>query len=361
MNTAYPHLLSPVQLGAMDLANRVIMAPLTRCRAEAEHMPTELMAEYYAQRASSGLIIAEATMAMPGCSAFWKEPGIYSEAQILAWKQVTDAVHAKGGKIVLQVWHGGRACHPALNNGKTPVAPSAIAIESEVHPPEGKLPYTVPDALTLDAIADIVAGFKQAAINAQLAGFDGVEVHGANGYLLDQFLRDGSNKRTDSYGGSIENRAKLLLEVLAATIAVWGSERVGLRISPTNSYNSMQDSNPIALTQWLCQKLNEYNLAYLHVMRGDFFGIQKDSILDTAIEYYQGNLIGNMGYDASEAETAIANKSLAAVAFGVAFIANPDLVARFQTGAALNEADANTFYTEGKAGYTDYPFLASDQ
>lgn len=357
METRYPHLFTPVKLGALALPNRILMAPLTRGRTEVDHIPTALMAEYYAQRASGGLIIAEATMAMEGCSAFWKEPGIYSDAQIEGWKTVTDAVHAKGGRIVLQIWHGGRACHPVLNNGKVPVSASAIAIEDEVHTPEGKLPYTEPRALSLEEIPEIIQGFKQAAINAKQAGFDGVEVHGANGYLLDQFLRDGSNQRTDNYGGSLENRARLLLEVLSAVGDVWGNDRVGLRISPVNSFNSMIDSDPVALTKWLCEKLNDYHLAYLHVMRSDFFGVQKDDVLSAAEQAYQGNLIGNMGYDAAEAEAEIAKGALAAVAFGVSYLANPDLPERIKAGAELNQPDPDTFYTSGAKGYTDYPFM----
>ncbi|HAP52244.1 MAG TPA: alkene reductase, partial [Marinobacter adhaerens] len=217
MNT----LFTPLKMGASELANRVFMAPLTRVRADADHVPTDMMVEYYAQRASAGLIIAEATMAIEGNSAFWREPGIYSEAQVEGWKKVSDAVHAKGGKIYLQIWHGGRACHPVLNNGKDPVAPSAIAITSdEVHTPEGKKSYTVPRALADNEIPAIIDGFRTAAENAKRAGFDGVEVHGANGYLLDQFLRDGSNHREGPYGGPIENRARLLLEVIEAVSGV---------------------------------------------------------------------------------------------------------------------------------------------
>lgn len=357
MQPHYPHLFTPTNLGAIELPNRVIMAPLTRARSGEDHIPTDLMVEHYAQRASGGLIIAEATMAMEGCSAFWKEPGIYSDAQIAAWKKVTDAVHAKGGRIVLQIWHGGRACHPALNQGKTPVAPSAIAIKDEVHTPEGKLPYTVPHALTLDEIPTIVEGFKQAALNAKVAGFDGVEVHGANGYLLDQFLRDGSNKRTDQYGGCLENRARLLFEVLTAVCEVWGSDRVGLRLSLVNSYNSQIDSDPIALAKWLSEKLNAFNLAFLHIMRSDFFGIQKEDVLASTVQHYQGNIIGNMGYDAAEAEAAIAKGELKAVAFGVSYLANPDLPERLKAGAKLNTPNPDTFYTEGPEGYNDYPFM----
>jgi N-ethylmaleimide reductase len=236
---------SPLKVGALTAPNRIFMAPLTRCRADAEHVPNALMAEYYAQRASAGLIIAEATMAIGGNSAFWMEPGIHSAAQVTGWKLTTDAVHAASGRIFLQIWHGGRACHPLLNDGAQPVAPSPIAItDDEVNTPEGKKPYVVPHELRDDELPAIVAGFRKAAENAKAAGFDGVEVHGANGYLLDQFLRDGSNKRAGPYGGSVENRARLMFEVIEAASSVWGSDRVGLRLSPLNSYNSMIDSAP---------------------------------------------------------------------------------------------------------------------
>jgi N-ethylmaleimide reductase len=354
-------LFRPLPLGKVELSNRIWMAPLTRCRAGLEHLPNALMAEYYSQRASAGLIIAEATMAMEGNSAFWQEPGIYSQAQVDGWRLVTDAVHAKGGKIFLQIWHGGRACHPALNAGAQPVAPSAIAIDDEVHTPEGKLPYTEPRALRDDELPGIIAGFKQAAINAKAAGFDGVEVHGANGYLLDQFLRDGSNKRSGAYGGPIENRARLLLDVIAAVCEVWESSQVGLRLSPLNSYNSMIDSDPVALVSWLAKRLNDFNLAYLHMMRGDFFGAQQGDVLTPAREHYQGVLVGNMGYSADEAADAIAAGKLDAVAFGAPFLANPDLPARIKAGAELNKPDSATFYTADAKGYTDYPFMPAEE
>lgn len=352
-------LFSPLQVGALTLPNRILMAPLTRCRAEADHVPGPLMAEYYAQRASAGLIIAEATMAMEGNSAFWMEPGIYNEAQIAGWKLVTDAVHAKGGLIVLQIWHGGRACHPLLNGGAQPVAPSAIPIiGDEVHTPEGKKPYVTPRELRDDELPGIVAGFKKAAENAKAAGFDGVEVHGANGYLLDEFLRDGSNKRTGPYGGPIENRARLMLEVIEAAVSVWGADRVGLRISPLNSYNSMIDSAPAGLTTWLATKLNDYSLAYLHMMRADFFQVQTGDVMSAARQAFKGVIIGNMGYTADEAEAAIADGKLDAVAFGTSFLANPDLPARIAAKAELNVPNAAKFYSPGPEGYTDYPTMA---
>ena len=349
-------LFSPLKLGATTVPNRFFMAPLTRCRAGAEHVPNALMAEYYAQRASAGLVIAEATMAMEGNSAFWMEPGIYSPAHADGWKLVTDAVHAAGGRIFLQIWHGGRACHPLLNRGVQPVGASAVAIAGdEVHTPEGKQPYVVPRVLRDDEIPAIVAGFRRAAQYAEAAGFDGVEVHGANGYLLDQFLRNGTNTRDGDYGGSLENRARLMFEVIEAVSQVWGGERVGLRISPLNSYNDMIDSDPIGLTTWLAGRLNDFGLAYLHLMRGDFFQKQGGDVVTPVRANFKGVLIGNMGYSPDEAEQAIAAGKLDAVAFGSAFLANPDLPARIKAGAPLTPANPATFYSPGPVGYTDYP------
>lgn len=351
-------LFSPLQVGDLTADNRIFLAPLTRCRAVGDHVPTALMAEYYAQRASGGLLIAEATMAIAGNSSFWTEPGIYSEEQVAGWKLVTDAVHKAGGKIFLQLWHGGRACHPLLNGGVQPVAPSALAILNDtVRTPEGKQPYVVPHELRTDEIPGIIAGFRKAAENALAAGFDGVEVHGANGYLLDEFLRDGSNKRTDQYGGSVENRTRLLIEVIEAVSTVFGSKRVGVRISTLNSYNNMIDSDPIGLSTWLAQRLNALDLAYLHVMRGDFFGQQQGDLLTPIRAAYKGVLIANMGYTAAEATQAIAEGKVDAVAFGSSFLANPDLPARIKAGAPLNQPNPATFYTPGPEGYTDYPTL----
>lgn len=334
------------------------MAPLTRARAYDDHIPTPLMAEYYAQRAGAGLIIAEATMVMEGNSSFVTEPGIYSEAHAGGWKRVTDAVHNKGGMIALQLWHGGRACHPVLNGGIYPVAPSAIAITNDqIHTPEEKLDYVVPRPLEDAEIPAIIDGYERASEFAKEAGFDGVEIHGANGYLLDEFLRDGANRRTGPYGGSIENRARLMFEVIEAAAGVWGIEKVGLRISPLNSYNSMIDSDPLALSEYVATRANEMNLGYLHVMRGDFLGQQKGDILPVIRKNYSGPLVANMGYSAEEANRAIAAGNLDAVAFGVACLANPDLPVRFREDAALNEPDPATFYSPGPKGYTDYPFL----
>lgn len=350
-------LFSSLQAGALTLPNRLLMAPLTRTRADAGHLPNALMAEYYAQRASAGLIITECTMIAPGTSAFNAEPGIYSAEQIEAWQQVTAAVHAKGGRIFLQIWHAGRAAHPAMNEGAENVSASAIAIEGEVHTPQGKLPNAVPRALRIDEIPALVEAYAQAARNAIAAGFDGVEVHGANGYLIDQFLRDGANQRTDAYGGSLQKRARFLFEVLEAVTAAIGSERVGLRLSPLNSYNSMVDSDPVGLITYLAGQLGRFKLAYLHLMRADFFQAQSGDVLTPARAHYKGLLIGNMGYGLEESQQALAAGKLDAVAFGTGFLANPDLPARFKAGAALNAPDASTFYTPGAKGYTDYPAL----
>jgi N-ethylmaleimide reductase len=349
-------LFTPLALGPLELPNRVLMAPLTRSRAEEGHIPGPLMAEYYGQRASAGLIIAEATMAMEGHSAFISEPGIHSAAQVEGWKLSTEAVHAKGGRIVLQIWHGGRACHPLLNGGRQPVAPSPIAITGdEIQTPEGKKPYVVPRELTDEELPGIVEGFRLAARHAIAAGFDGVEVHGANGYLLDEFLRDGSNRRSGPYGGPIANRARLLLEVIEAVRGE--TELVGLRISPLNSYNAMVDSDPLALSNWLADRLNDTGLTYLHVMRGDFFLQQQGDVLTPVRERFKGVMIANMGYTAAEANAAIGSGALDAVAFGTAFLANPDLPERLRRGAPLNAPDPSSFYSPGPAGYTDYPFL----
>ena len=350
-------LLSPLQVGALNLPNRMLMAPLTRTRADAGHMPNALMAEYYAQRASAGLIVTECTMVLPGTSAFGADPGIYSQAQMEAWKQTTAAVHAKGGRIFMQIWHAGRAAHPGLNDGAETVSSSALAVEGETHTPEGKKPNVLPRELRVDEIPAIVQAYADAAKRAREAGFDGVEVHGANGYLIDQFLRDGANKRQDAYGGSLENRARFLFEVLEAVCAAIGSDRVGLSLSPLNSYNSMVDSDPLGWTAYLAEQLGRFKLAYLHLMRADFFGVQKADVMTVAREKYQGVLIGNMGYSAEEAEQAIAEGKLDAVAFGTGFLANPDLPERVKRGAPWNKPDQATFYTPGAKGYTDYPTL----
>jgi len=352
------HLFQPLRLGALTLPNRICMAPRTRCRADRDHVPTPLMAEHYAQRASAGLIIAEATMVMAGHSAFQTEPGIYNAPQIEGWRQVTEAVHARDGRIFLQLWHGGRACHPLINGGIEPVSASAVAITNDItHTPEGKANYVEPRVLRDDELPGIVDAFKLAAANAQKAGFDGLELHGANGYLLDQFLRDGCNQRSGPYGGSIENRAKLLLEVLDAVSSVWGSDRVGVRLSPLSSFNSMGDTDPVALGSWLGNRLNTCYLAYVHLIRGDVMGILQGDVLTPFRQQYRGTLIANLRYTAAEAEEAIGAGRFDAIAFGTAYIANPDLPERIRAGAPLNAPNPSTFYKPGPEGYVDYPFM----
>lgn len=353
-------LFAPVKLGSLEIPNRIVMAALTRCRAGADHVPTDLMVDYYTQRASAGLILTEATMVMAGNSAFGgREPGIYSDAQVAAWKKVTDSVHAAGGKILCQIWHGGRACHSLLNNGAQPVAPSALHITNdETHTPQGKKPYEVPRALRDDELPGIVVGFRQAAENAKRSGFDGVEVHGANGYLLDEFLRDGSNQRAGAYGGSIANRSRLLLEVVDAAVGVWGAGRVGVRISPLNSYNDMKDSDPLALTAHVAAELNLRGVAFLDLMRGDFFGLQKGDVVSVARCEFKGALLCGMGYTPDEGAQAVNAGTAAAIVFGHHYVSNPDLVARVQAGVTLVEPDASTFYSPGARGYTDYPVMA---
>jgi N-ethylmaleimide reductase len=350
----YPSLFQKLQLGDLTLPNRIFMAPLTRCRAGLEHIPNDLMATYYSQRASAGLIIAEATMIQENNSAFIAEPGIYNQKQIQGWKKVTDSVHKNGGKIFLQLWHGGRACHPSMNQGFETVSASAITIDGEIRTLEGKAQHVKPRALEDREIPTYVGYFKQAAINAREAGFDGVEVHGANGYLIDQFLRDGSNKRTGPYGGSIQNRARFLLDIMTEVSAVWGAHRVGVRLSPLNSYNSMKDSDPVALVKYVASELNKLKITYLHMMRGDFMGIQTGPVTETARSEFKGIIVDNMGYTPKEAAENISAGKIDAVAFGHHFISNPNLVEKVKNNQPLSEPDSATYYTPGEKGYTDY-------
>jgi N-ethylmaleimide reductase len=350
----FPELFQSLKLGSLEVPNRIFMAPLTRCRAGLDHIPNDLMATYYAQRASAGLIVAEATMIQEGHSAFIAEPGIYNQAQIEGWRKVTDAVHKRNGRIFLQIWHGGRACHPDMNEGNETVAPSTIAIEGDVRTLNGMKAHVTPRALTDADVRTYVGYFKQAAINAREAGFDGVEVHGANGYLIDQFLRDGSNKRSGPYGGSLANRCRFLFDILSEVTSVWGSGRVGLRLSPLNSYNSMKDSDPVGLLSFLAQELNQFQLGYLHLMRADFLGKQSGPMVETAHEKYKGILIANMGYTPKEAAEAISQGLIHGVAFGHHYISNPNLVEKIKLGEPLSEPDSSTYYTPGPQGYIDY-------
>ena len=355
-------LFSPVKLGSIALKNRMVMAPLTRNRAGEGGVPQAMNVTYYVQRASAGLIISEATPISAMAHGYPALPGIYTEAQVAGWKKVTDAVHAEGGKIVIQLWHVGRISHPSLlPNGAQPVAPSAIKPKGKAFTYQGLVDYVEPRALAVSELPSIVADYVHATKCALAAGFDGVEIHAANGYLLDQFLRDGSNKREDEYGGSIENRSRLLLEVTKVVVEVAGSDKVGIRISPVNPFNDMKDSNPQALFNHVVAALNPFKLAYLHVVEG---GIHGGGIADpfdfpALRKHCQSAYMANLSYDKARGNAAIASGHADVIAYGVPFIANPDLVKRFSINAALNEADSSTFYGGTEHGYTDYPFLGA--
>jgi N-ethylmaleimide reductase len=356
-------LFAPVQLGALQLPHRVLMAPLTRCRAEPGNIPGALNAEYYRQRASAGLIIAEATSVSPRGFGYPNTPGIFTEAQVAGWKQVTDAVHAAGGRIVLQLWHVGRISHPFYQpNGELPVAPSAIAPKGKVWAGTGMADYVTPRALETAEIPGVIAEYVHGAKCAKAAGFDGVEIHAANGYLIDQFIRDGSNRRTDSYGGSVENRIRLAIEVTEAVAKVWGVDRVGIRLSPGGVFNDMADSDPLATFGALLRKLDPMGLAYAHITRvtaQDVAHGAKAGVGPRELRaHYRGKIVSAGGFDRAQAEQAIQEGWADALAFGVPFIANPDLPARLRANAPLNAADEGTFYASGPKGYTDYPALA---
>ncbi len=355
-------LFSPVKLGGIALKNRMVMAPLTRNRAGAGGVPQAMNVTYYVQRASAGLIISEATPISAMAHGYPALPGIYTDEQVAGWKKVTDAVHAEGGKIVLQLWHVGRISHPSLlPNGAQPVAPSAITPNGKAFTYQGLVDYVQPRALDVSELPGIVADYVHATKSAISAGFDGVEIHAANGYLLDQFLRDGTNKREDHYGGNIENRTRLLLEVTKSVVAVAGADKVGIRISPVNPFNDMKDSNPQALFNYVVDVLNQFNLAYLHVVEGGIHGggIADPFDFSALRKHCQSPYIANLAYDKARGNAVIASGHADAVAYGVPFIANPDLVKRFSTNAALNEADSSTFYGGTEHGYTDYPFLGA--
>jgi N-ethylmaleimide reductase len=356
-------LFSPLRVGPLTLSHRVVMAPLTRLRSQIPgDVPVELMAEYYGQRASEGgLIISEGATVSIGGRGYLGAPGIYSEEQILGWRRVTAAVRAKGGFIFLQLWHVGRVSHVDMTNCEMPVAPSVVPFEGIVVTRDGFVQPSSHRALEVEEIPSLVAEFRNAARNAKAAGFDGVEIHGANGYILDQFLQDGTNKRTDAYGGSIENRARLLFEVLDATAGVWGEDRVGLRLSPNSTYNSMYDSNPGATFGYVAERLNRYVLAYLHVIEPRVKGIETISeqppVASAQLrKVYKGNILAAGGFDPTSAEAIIERGDADMVAFGRYFISNPDLPRRIQLGLPLNNYDRRTFYNNDARGYTDYPF-----
>lgn len=363
MNTAKTHndLFTPINAGALHLNNRIVMAPLTRNRADKEMVPTEMMVDYYRQRASAGLIITEATLVSAAGIGYPYTPGIFNKEQVESWKKVTAAVHQAGGKIVVQLWHCGRVSHSSmLPDGMLPRAPSAIRPDGEVFTYDGMKPYETPQAMTLAEIKQLIADFKEAAYNALSAGFDGVEVHGANGYLLDQFLRDGTNQRDDEYGGSLQNRAKLLFEVIDEVSQIWGADRVGVRLSPVQPFNDIRDSNPERTFTYVVDKLNQLNLSYLHVteMGKDAPGAAGPDFNFASLKsLWSGVYMTNSEYSFATAQQAIENGQADLISFGKLFIANPDLVARFAQQSALNTPDVGTFYGGDERGYTDYPFL----
>ena len=356
--TTTPTLFTPTRLGAIDVKNRIAMAPLTRSRAGMDGVQTPLAATYYAQRASAGLLIAEATNISRQGRGYAYTPGIYTDEQVSAWRAVTDAVHAAGGKIVLQLWHVGRMSHTSLQEGgAAPVAPSALQAGGSVFTENGFEPPSMPRALRTDEIPGLIEDYRQAALRAKAAGFDGVEVHAANGYLLEQFLRDSTNHRTDAYGGSIENRARLTLEVVAAVAGVWGADRVGVRLSPLSTAigDTPLDSTPMQTHGYLVARLSAMGIAYLHVVEGQMHaGNGADAFDIRALRAaFAGAYIANNGYDRQTALDATAQGRADLVAFGRAFIGNPDLVARLRDNRPLFDAPASSYFGGGAEGYTE--------
>ena len=350
-------LFDPIQIGALRLPNRIVMAPLTRARAGGGgRVPNALMAQYYEQRASAGLILSEATSVTPMGVGYADTPGIWSDEQVEGWKLVTDAVHRAGGRIVLQLWHVGRISDPVFLDGQAPVAPSAIKPAGHVSLLRPVKDYETPRALALDEIAEVVAAYRKGAENAKKAGFDGVEVHGANGYLLDQFLQDKTNQRDDIYGGSIENRARLMLEVTDACIEVWGADRVGMHLAPRRDSHDMGDSTPLETFGYVARELGKRGIAFICAREA----IGDDRLGPALKQAFGGVYIANEKLSKESAEQLIASGDADAVAFGQWFIANPDLPARLQADAPLNPARPETFYAPGAEGYTDYPALQAN-
>ena len=348
-----PGLFDPIQIGDLKLPNRIFMAPLTRCRAIDRRIPNQLMVEYYAQRASAGLIFSEATSVSPMGVGYPDTPGIWSKEQVAGWKKITDAVHHEGGKMLLQLWHVGRISDPIYLNGGVPVAPSAIRPAGHVNLIRPKKEFVTPRALEIKEIAWIVGEYAQGAQNAKEAGFDAVEVHSANGYLLDQFLQDSTNKRTDAYGGPIENRARLMLEVVDAVVSIWGNGKVGVHLAPRCDSNSMGDSNPLATFGYVAQELGKRKIAFICAR----VSVGPNRIGPELKKIFGGIYIANEGFTKETAQAALDAGEADAVAFGKQFIANPDLPKRFAQNAPLNAPDPNTFYGFGKEGYIDYPSL----
>ena len=349
-------LFQTLQAGELILPNRIVMAPLTRCRASVGRVPNAMMAEYYAQRATFGLILSEATAVSPMGVGYPNTPGIWSDEQVEGWKDVTRAVHDGGGQIVLQLWHVGRISDPIYLNGERPVAPSAIRPSGHVNLIRPPKTFVTPRALELEEIPAIIETYRKGAQNAEAAGFDGVEIHGANGYLIDQFLQDAANQRVDGYGGSIENRARFMLEVTDAVISVWGSGRVGMHIAPRGNAHDMGDSDPTALFSYVAGELSKRKIAFLCARESH----DQATIGPLLKQLFGGVFIANEGFTAASAREVIACGKADAVAFGQPAIANPDLVERLRLNAAWNRPDPSTFYSDGPLGYLDYPTLGSD-
>ena len=348
-------LFDPLELGDLTLPNRIIMAPLTRSRAGAERQPNEMMADYYAQRAGAGLIISEATSVTPMGVGYADTPGLWSDQQVAGWKQITGAVHRAGGRIFAQLWHVGRVSDPVFLNGALPVAPSAVAVAGPVRLVRPSRPYVTPRALEADEIPGVVEAYRKAAMNAQMAGFDGVELHGANGYLLDQFLQDKTNRRSDAYGGPIQNRARLMLEATDAVLSVWEPGQVGMHLAPRGDSNDAGDTDRLGTFTYVARELGERGLAFLCVREHQ----AEDRIGPQLKRAFGGVYIANEGFTHDTAQAALATGEADAVAFGKLFIANPDLVERFRAQAPLNEPDPATFYTPGPRGYIDYAAMGS--
>jgi N-ethylmaleimide reductase len=357
-----PGLFEPYDLNGLTLPNRAVMAPMTRTRATEDGVPTDLMRDYYVQRAGAGLIITECTQISEQAHGIIRAPGIYREDQIAAWRNITSAVHDAGGRIVNQIWHPGRVSHPGIMNGADPVAPSPIPAEGNFFLPSGRVNFTVPRELRTEELPGIVEDFRGAAENAREAGFDGVEIHAANGYLLQQFLEDKSNRRTDAYGGPIENRARLTLEVVDAVIGTWDARRVGVRLSPAGVHYGMADSNRPAVYDYVIRELSRREVGYIHVVGPnkasyDAGPVQIEDVASFTRRRHAGPIIVNGGYDRDSATAVIEKGDADLVAFGVPFLTNPDLVTRLRTGASYNTPDPTTFYGVGPKGFTDYPTL----
>lgn len=346
-------LFTPLKLGAITLPNRIILSPLTRCRSSEGRVPNAMMRDYYVQRASAGLIISEATSVSVQGVGYPDTPGVWSDAQVEGWRLVTDGVHKAGGRMFLQLWHVGRISHPIYLNGELPVAPSAIAAAGHVSLVRPHQPFPTPRALDISELPGIVEAYRVGAENAKRAGFDGVEIHGANGYLLDQFLQDGTNKRNDNYGGSIENRARLMLEVTDAVIKVWGNDRVGMHLAPRCDAHDMKDSDPKTTFGYVAKELGKRKIAFICTREH----LAPDSISAHIKKEFGGIYIANEGFTKESAEKIVASGEADAVAFGKIFIANPDLPKRFEKSAPLNEPKPTLFYGGGVEGYTDYPVM----